>query len=151
MSASGLQITDGCLDETPYSGAIWGRFLAPKYAGLPKVENLELAEARTPAADAILQIGWVCDRDRITQTGFLAHGSPEVIAVAEMVSELLFNQLLTNIELSGLMSKIHALNLPPEKRYCALLAEDVFAQILDSSRRVNGETRDEKYSSGDQE
>lgn len=118
------------LDGKPYPDAVWQRFISPKYAGLPESDNLQVVEAETPAADAVLQLGWVSQDDKITQVGFLALGSPEVIAVAEYLSEYFFNQLLMDIELADVMNEIQAFKLPPEKRYCALLAEDIVTQIV---------------------
>ncbi|HXG29455.1 MAG TPA: iron-sulfur cluster assembly scaffold protein [Nevskiales bacterium] len=107
-----------------YSPEVWHRFRAPRHAGVLVGAGVYRGEARTPASRAVLRLYLEVAAGHIRRARFQAFGCPSTIAAGDWLCERLEQRSLA--EVSGLAAAelAEALALAPERRHCAVLAED---------------------------
>lgn len=120
--------------NSEYSAQLMGHFFSPRHAGLifdssrPAAGELS-AEVGTPASDAVVTLQLRIVDEKIAAVGFLAHGCVPTIATASWLCEQLAGLEISAARTIDLKTICEALQLPPHKRFCAVLAEDALLNI----------------------
>lgn len=116
--------------DTRYSEAVWMRFRHPRHAGRLEGSGVAAAEAKTPGSRAVLRMQLRIEAGRISAARFLAYGCVATIAAADWFAHNVEGKTIA--EAGGLSPEdaVGALDLPPVKRHCALLAADVLKAVL---------------------
>lgn len=113
-----------------YSPQIWQHFRAPHQAGVLNGSGVATGEARTPATKAVLRLQIRTDQGCIREARFQAYGCPSTIAAGDWLCGWLEGRSIA--EAMALTSErvAQALALEPQRRHCALLAQDALREAL---------------------
>lgn len=107
-----------------YPAPVWSRFENPTLAHSigGALQGAELARARvtTPASTAVLELV-VSEHD----ARFAAFGDPVVIAVGQYLAQMWRAQGAAMLMQVSVEHLIRALEIPEDRRHCALLGEDL--------------------------
>ena len=115
------------------SAAAWDHFEHPRHAGDLDAEDPQVATALVgePVSGAILQLQvWVDAVGVITAARFRAYGCGWLIACGSRLAEWLEGQTLTEAARFRHHALVETLDIPPEKLYCAVLAETALKTAL---------------------
>jgi NifU-like protein involved in Fe-S cluster formation len=110
--------------QSHYSPEIWRRFRAPRHAGVLGGAGVCLGEARTPASTAVLRLYLEIAAGHIRCARFQALGCPSSIAAGDWLCEWLEQRSVAEAARLAASELAEALALAPERRHCAVLAED---------------------------
>ncbi|NCX93460.1 MAG: hypothetical protein EBX40_02145 [Gammaproteobacteria bacterium] len=104
-----------------------------RFRGLPesKAGSVFLAKAGSLSQGVLIELGVTLLGDKISSCGFRIYGSGYMVATMAWVCEQINQRPLNFLATIGPSCIVEALQLPPEKTSCALLAEDVLKQLMD--------------------
>ncbi|MDS4030148.1 MAG: iron-sulfur cluster assembly scaffold protein [Candidatus Contendobacter sp.] len=115
------------------SGAARAHFDQPRHVGALDVDAPNVATARVgePASGAILQLHLRIGADgSITAARFKAYGCGWLIACGSLLVERLQGRTLKQAARLRHHELVETLDVPPEKLYCAVLAETALKKAL---------------------
>lgn len=115
-----------------YSDIVQRHFAQPVNAGPPDWDPDIHGAAGSVSSGLAMRFWLALDGDRICRAAFAAYGCPHAIATASWVTERLVGQRLENACRLDLPTIAEALDLPPPKWRCVLVAEDALAACLET-------------------
>ena len=123
--------------RTPYSPLLLEHFQHPRNVGsLPAdAANTGTAVVGTLEQGHLLQWQLRVAGNVIDSVRFKAYGSPAMIACASLLSDWVQGQSLEHAARIDANQLVEALQLPPLKIHCALLAQDALRAAMDHYRR----------------
>lgn len=116
-----------------YSAQVLDHFLNPRQAGslLPSDTGVSWAQAGSVETGGVLGFQVRVDRTgHITDTRFRAYGCGATIAAGSWVADWLVGKSLEQATSLKAASVVQALDLPPVKMHCALLAEEALSRAI---------------------
>lgn len=114
-----------------YSEMVWAQFVRPSFAGSwTAAPDVGSGEAGTPASGAVMKIQVRVRDGRIVDARFQAYGCVSTIAAGSWVASWLRDRHLSEAQALEASEIDAALALAPEKRFCALLAQDALRAAL---------------------
>lgn len=122
--------------RTPYSPLLLEHFEQPRNVGsLPAdADNTGAAVVGALEQGQLLQWQVRVAGDVIDAVRFKAYGSPAMIACASLLSDWVQGQSLEQAASVDANQLVQALQLPPLKIHCALLAQDGLRAAIDNYR-----------------
>lgn len=114
-----------------YSDRVWQHFLRPCNAGAWRdAPDIVSGEAETPASGALMRLQLRMRGNRIEDARFQVHGCVSAIAAGSWVTQRVRGRCVREAWALDAAQIDTALALAPEKRFCALLAEDALRSAL---------------------
>jgi len=101
-----------------YPSWVWERFGQPQWVLVDDARAVEVGRTRTPASAEVA----VLYRGSAGQWFWRAHASPWLVAVLEV----LCTQLNAAASPEAVVAALNNLNLPPVKRYCRVMADELW-------------------------
>lgn len=138
------------IGDRDYSESVWAHFLRPRHAGAwAPGPDTGCGEAGTPASGAVLKIQVWVRAERIVDARFQAYGCVSTIAAGSWLAAWLHGRRLSEARALEASEIDAALALAPEKRFCALLAEDALRAALgDYQGRIQNSSYSQHSESG---
>lgn len=109
-----------------YSDALLDHFQHPRNAGRfsKQTKGVRIGRAGSPAQGAVIELQIrLGEGNRIEEARFMAYGCPATIACASLTTERLEAKTLEQARRLHNSELAAALELPPQKIHCAVLAE----------------------------
>jgi NifU-like protein involved in Fe-S cluster formation len=115
------------------SAAAWAHFERPRNVGSPATDQPNTVEVQVgePVSGAVLRLHLQFNEQNvINQALFQAYGCGWLIACGSLLTELLQNQTMVEAGHFRHHTLVERLEIPPEKLYCAVLAETALKSAL---------------------
>ncbi len=126
----------------PYNEKVIDHYENPRNVGSldPKAANVGTGLVGAPACGDVMKLQIEVENGIIRKAVFKTYGCGSAIASSSLVTELLKDRPLADAGTIKNNDIAHALELPPVKIHCSVLAEDAIkAAIEDYRRKQNAE------------